>query len=429
MRPNESQGTRILVVDDDPVVRRVLSDTLGRAGYTVVLAGTAAEALRLATDEEPALAILDLVLPDSDGIELLGQLRASWPALPAIIVTAYVEPRSIVEAMRRGAVDYLGKPIDPDVLLSTCRAALARRPAVAAPSDKAPEVAIVGGSADIARVRETLGRLARTRVAGVLITGERGVGKTFLAQALHASSHRRQAPCLTYAGGEAFAPAVALFGLPGVAASGLLAAAQGGTVILDDVDRLDRDVQAALLDWIERYRTAAPLVIGLTRAPDAQGPLVAWLGRARIDVPPLRDRTGDVLPLARAFLTEAGLRLARHFTRFTTDAEHRLVAHAWPGNARELKDVIDRVAASVAGGAVRQDQISLAGPDPAPIWAPTGEPRPLREIEDAYIDHVIALSRGNKTRAAQLLGIARETLRSRMLARSESGQVSGGRTA
>ncbi|MBI4594645.1 MAG: sigma 54-interacting transcriptional regulator, partial [Candidatus Rokubacteria bacterium] len=243
------------------------------------------------------------------------------------------------------------------------------------------------------------------------------------------SSHRRQAPCLTYAGGEAFAPAVALFGLPGVAASGLLAAAQGGTVVLDDVDCLDRDVQAALLDWIERHRTAAPLVIGLTRAPDAQGPLVAWLGRARIDVPPLRDRTGDVLPLARAFLTEAGLRLARHFTRFTTDAEHRLVAHAWPGNARELKDVIDRVAASVAGGAVRQDQISLAGPDPAPIWAPTGEPRPLREIEDAYIDHVIALSRGNKTRAAQLLGIARETLRSRMLARSESGQVSGGRTA
>src|SRR6266481_4035266 len=127
MRTSESQSPRILVVDDDAVVRRMASDTLGRAGYAVVQACSTTEALRVAADEEPALAIVDLVLPDGDGIELLGQLRASWPTLPALVVAACVELRSIVEAMRRGAHDYLSKLLDPDVLLSACRAALARR--------------------------------------------------------------------------------------------------------------------------------------------------------------------------------------------------------------------------------------------------------------------------------------------------------------
>jgi DNA-binding NtrC family response regulator len=427
MRPTDTTGARILVVDDDPVVRRHLTDTLGRAAYTVVAAGTAAEALRLAADAEPALAILDLVLPDGDGIELLGQLRASWPALPAIIVTAYVEPRSIVEAMRRGALDYLGKPLDADVLLSTCRAALARRPAVAAAAaEPAPEVVIVGGSPDIARIRDTIGRLARTRTVGALVSGEAGVGKTFLAHALHTAGHRRQGPCLPYPCAEALAPATALFGGAGTP-SGLLAVGSGGTVILDDVDQLDEGLQTAVVDWMERNRGAAPLLIGTTRLTPGAGPLVAWLGRAHVEVPPLRDRTADILPLAQHFLTAAGGRLGRAFSRCAPDAEHRLIAHHWPGNARELREVMERVAQSVPGGAVRGEHLALLSTEPVAAWLPTGEPRPLREIEDAYIDHVIALARGNKTRAAQLLGIARETLRSRLLARE--AEVSGGRSA
>src|SRR6266581_7865506 len=154
MRTSESQSPRILVVDDDAVVRRMLSDTLGRAGYAVVQACSTTEALRVAADEEPALAIVDLVLPDGDGIELLSQLRASWPTLPALVVAAYVEPRSIVEAMRRGAVDYLPKPLDPDELLSSCRAALARRtPPARATAEHA--VPILGESAATLRLRES----------------------------------------------------------------------------------------------------------------------------------------------------------------------------------------------------------------------------------------------------------------------------------
>ena len=426
MRPNEPQSPRILVVDDDAVVRRMLSDTLGRAGYAVAQACSTAEALRVAADEEPALAIVDLVLPDGDGIELLGQLRAAWPTLPALVVTAYVEPRSIVEAMRRGAHDYLSKPLDPDVLLSACRAALARRPAMKAPV-RPTELPIVGASAETARLRETLSRLARTRAAGVLIVGDAGVGKTWLAGALHAGSHRHHSPCLLLDCGRAFAPAVALFGADGN--GGLLTASAGGTVVLDDVDRLALDVQAALLDWLEKNRGAAPLVIGLTTHADADGPLVAWLGRARVPVPPLSERTGDILPLARHFLAQAGALHGRQFSGFTPDAEHRLLGHAWPGNVRELQGAITRIADGLAGGVVRGEQLALATPGPSPAWMPIGDPRPLKDIEDAYIDHVITLAGGNKTRAAQLLGIARETLRSRMIARNAEHHVSGGRTA
>jgi DNA-binding NtrC family response regulator len=425
MRPNESQGTRILVVDDDAVVRRMLTETLGRAGYVVTAASSTAEALRVVADEEPALAIVDLVLPDGDGIELLGQLRASWPALPALVVTAYVEPRSIVEAMRRGAHDYLGKPLDPDVLLSACRAALARRPAMKAPG-RPTELPIVGGSAETARLRETLNRLARTRAAGVLIVGDAGVGKTWLAGALHAGSHRHHAPCLLLDCGRAFMTAIALFGTGGN--GGLLTATAGGTLILNEVERLERDVQAALLDWLEKNRGAAPLVVGLTTQANADGPLVAWLGRARVPVPPLCERTGDIVPLARHFLARAGVGLGRQFVGFTPEAEHRLLGHGWPGNVRELQETIARVADGISGGAVRGEQLALAASGPAPVWMPVGEPRPLKEIEDAYIDHVITLAGGNKTRAAQLLGIARETLRSRMIARNAESHVSEGRT-
>lgn len=425
MRTSTTQGPRILIVDDDPVARRTLGDTLTRAGFQIMLATTAAEALRLAGDEEPALAILDLVLPDGDGIELLGSLRATWPALPAIIVTAYVEPRSVVEAMRRGALDYLGKPIDPDVLLSVCRSALARRPAPTAAAGRAAELPIVGVSAELVRIREALGRLARTRPAGVLIAGPAGSGKTWLAQAFHGASPRAQAPCIPYRCAEAYAPMTALLGTPGVAGSGLVAATQGGTLILDDVDRLDHEVQGALLEYADRQRSAgAPLLVGLIEAGHADGPLCAWLSRVRLDVPPLADRTADIIPLARHFLAEAARRLGKALTGFTSDAEHRLLAHSWPGNVRELRDSVERAAMTAVSGVIRPELLVVhSGSGSPPLWAPAGPPRPLREIEDAYIDHVIALSGGNKTRAAQLLGIARETLRTRMLSRG--GAVSG----
>jgi DNA-binding NtrC family response regulator len=381
-------------------------------------AATVAEARRFAENEEPGLAVIDLVVPDGDGITLLGQLRAAWPAMPAIILTGYVEPRSIVEAMRRGAVDYLTKPVDPDVFLSTCRTALARRqrPSVATRAEPLP---ILGQSAPTARVRDAVQRLARSRPAGVLIAGEDGVGKTWIAKALHAGSARRTAPCLAYACADGYQPAVDLFGVAGTTASGLLAGAHGGSVILDDVDALSSDVQLQFLALSEGAPPGAPLLIGLTRGANATGPLLGWLGRAIIEIAPLRDRTTDVLPLAGHFLTERGAALGRRFDGFTRLAEQHLLRHPWPGNVHELREVVRRAATLAAGGSVQPEHLQLGGQAAAlPPWAATGDPRPLREIEEAYIDHVLAVTRGNKTRAARLLGVARETLRTRMRSRA-----------
>jgi DNA-binding NtrC family response regulator len=418
MGPNATQSSLVLVVDDDSAARRSLQELLNRAGYAAVGAATAADARRFAESEEPALAVIDLVLLDGDGVTLLGDLRALWPAMPAIIVTGYMEARSIVEAMRRGAIDYLSKPVDPEVFLSACRGALARRMAPA-PAVRQEPVPIVGDSAATARVRESVQRLAGSRPSGLLITGADGVGKTWIAQALHAASARRSAPCLLYPCAIAYQPAVGLLGIPGSTAGGLLAATQGGTVILDDVERLDADVQLQVLQWIEDSGPGAPLVVGLSADRGAQSPLLAWLGRATIAVLPLCDRTSDILPLARHFLAQAAASPGRSLEGFSRSAEHQLLAHTWPGNVRELEDTVRRAARACPAGPVQPAHLQMPlAPTGVPAWAPTGDPRPLREIEEAYIDHVLAVAGGNKTRAARLLGVARETLRTRMLMRN-----------
>jgi DNA-binding NtrC family response regulator len=408
---------RILVVDDDPATRQSLRDLLGLAGYATAGAATSTEARQLAETEEPALAVLDLVLPDGDGIRLVTDLRAAWPGMPALIVTGYVETRSIVEAMRAGVHDYLTKPVDPDVLLSACRSALARRATPSSATPRSP-LLIVGESTATARIRETVERLGRARPRGILIVGEDGVGKTWLARAVHMASDRRMAPCLLHSCVTADQPDVDLLGVAGNTASGLLAAASGGTLILDEVAQLRVDVQMQLLQRIEESSGGAPLVIGLTRSATS-APLAAWLGRATITMPPLRDRASDVLPLARHFLAASGQALHRTYEGFTSGAEHDLLVYRWPGNVRELREAVGRAAHAAAGARILPEHLPLgmthtAAPTPAEGAAAL---RPLREIEDAYIDHVLASTGGNRSRAARILGVARETLRTRMLMR------------
>jgi two-component system response regulator HydG len=207
--------------------------------------------------------------------------------------------------------------------------------------------------------------------------------------------------------------------MAGNAASGLLVAAGGGTLILDEMPQLGVNVQIQLLQRIEKSPAHAPLVIGLARSTTPT-PLSAWLGRATIAIPPLRDRTSDVLPLARHFLVAVGRTRPRTYEGFTSGAEHALLAHPWPGNVRELKEAVEQAAHQAPGLLIRPDHLPVSLRHAAPLAADVAGAaglRPLREIEDAYIDHVLASTGGNRSRAARILGVARETLRVRMLTR------------
>src|SRR5207245_4870979 len=240
---------RALLVEDDPGVRSTLTELLQHAGFEADAVGSAAEARRRVADQAPDLAVLDLVLPDADGVTLLSDLRTGSPELRAIMVTGHTDPRSIVAAMRGGALDYLSKPVDPEVFMRLCRSAVADTTASFA---SAATEALVGGSPWTVRMKETVERLARSRPTGALVSGEPGVGKTHLARVLHATTGRGAHPCPVYACGDSANPSVDLFGAAASADAGLTTAVQSGTRILDGVEKRDAGLQdrmASLIAW------------------------------------------------------------------------------------------------------------------------------------------------------------------------------------
>jgi two-component system NtrC family response regulator len=406
-----------LLVEDDEGVRTALAELLQRAGFDVEAVGTVVEATHRAAACDPNLAVLDLVLPDGDGITLLNDLRAARPEMPAIMVTGHTDPRSIVAAMRSGALDYLSKPVDPAVFVSLCLST-ANGGAARHPAPRASD-ALVGGSIWTIRMRGTLDRLGTARPAGVLVSGEHGAGKTHIARTLHAGTGRSALPCLLYACTAAAHAVVDLFGAPATAGGGLAHAVQGGTLILDEVDRLDARLQQWLVAWAQERaeaREGTPLLVGLTTADRRDAPLLDWLGCVAISVPPLRERQADIEPLARHFLALSAAVLGRSFDGFTRGGLQRLIGHAWPGNVHDLSLSVAQAARALPGGSLHSEHIVLPdGTGSAPQWVAAGDPRPLREIEDDHIDRVIAHCGGNKTRAAKLLGVSRETLRLRLL--------------
>jgi DNA-binding NtrC family response regulator len=350
---------RALLVEDDPGVRSTLTELLQHAGFEADAVGSAAEARRRVADQAPDLAVLDLVLPDSDGVTLLSDLRTGSPDLRAIMVTGHTDPRSIVAAMRGGALDYLPKPVDPEVFMRLCRSAVADTTASFASS--AGE-ALVGGSAWTVRMKETVERLARSRPTGALVSGESGVGKTHLARVLHAATGRSAHPCLVYACGDSANPSVDLFGAV-TAEGGLTTAVQGGTLIFDDVEKLDARLQERLTNWIASRADAPggmPLVIGLTTGMRRDAPLLDWLGQVALGIPPLRERSTDIEPLARHFLARSAATLGRPFEGFSRGAVHRLVGHVWPGNVRELAQAVAQAAQTMPGGALQADHFLAA---------------------------------------------------------------------
>jgi len=439
---------RILIVDDEPNIRKSLRIALEATKNTVEEAAGAPEALKRFERSRFDLALVDLRLGTDSGFDLLETFTARAPRLPVVIVTAYSSIDNAVDAMRRGAFDYLSKPFTP----AQIRAVLERFERVgclagrlAGPHEQigleVPEVSLERGDSQVESVLEQGRQVAMTDVP-VLIRGESGTGKGVLARAIHLWSRRAAAPFVTVSGPSLNADLLesALFGhargsFTGAIADtgGIVAAAEGGTLFLDEVGDLPLVLQPKLLRFLQERRyervgetLTRPADIRLITASNHDLDAAAASGRFREDLlfrlnvieltlPPLRQRA-DRFELAEHFLTFFTRRIGKTIEGFTTEARQALLLHHWPGNLRELRNVIERAVIFAAGPAVGVNDLPsrIVSTDPRAVPDPSGAIQvglavTLDQLEAEHIRLTLERSRTRED-AARILGIDASTL-------------------
>ena len=468
-----SERARVLVADDEPGIRFVLRETLEEAGHEVSEAASGDEALAALAGGEFEVAFLDLRMPGPSGLDLLDHVKASGSEVAVVIMTAQNSFENAVEAMQRGALDYLAKPFGNEEARALVEKALrgralqrevrALRREVAGRT--APAERLVGRSAALLEAFKTIGRVARSDVP-VLVTGESGTGKELIARALHAASHRSALPFVAV--NAAAIPRELLeselFGHERGALTGAVEAragrfreAAGGTLFLDEIGDMPTELQAKLLRTLQSGEVTA---VGSRRTEKVDVRIVAAthrdldaavaVGRFREDllyrlrvvpihVPPLRERREDVSALVEHFLDRYGESLAGRRPLLSAAALAALTRHAWPGNVRELENAIKRALVLMQGDVLGPDDFDFldATPSsPAPVAEDTGrlEALVVREVEarlttpeaqDLFrellerverplLETVLTHTGGNQLRAAALLGINRNTLRKKL---------------
>jgi DNA-binding NtrC family response regulator len=433
----------ILVVDDEPGIRALCADVLGRAGHAVEAVGSAAGALAAAQRRRFDLILCDINLPDQDGVSLLPRLLAGELPPAVLLITAYPSIDTAVRGMKLGARDYIGKPFSPDELRLVVRRALDEDELRRAHGELTKRLAygpMIGDSPAMQELRATIAKVAPSD-ATVLITGESGTGKELVARALHFAGRRASraftpvncgALVDTLLDSELFGHVRGAFTGASTAKRGLFLEADGGTLFLDEIGELPLELQPKLLralqdGEIKPVGGSTPSrvdvrVIAATnrqlaervRRGEMREDLYYRLAVIAIEVPPLRSRPGDIPLLARHFAEQAALRAERGRPALTDAAIAHLAAQPWPGNVRELENAIERAVILAAGDVL--DVADVAGPrggraQLAGLTTFTGDHVPtLDELERTHILRVLELCEGQKTKAAAMLGINRTTL-------------------
>ncbi|MEX2176797.1 MAG: sigma-54 dependent transcriptional regulator [Pirellulaceae bacterium] len=443
---------RILVVDDNPRARQSMADALAAAGHDVVASASAIEGLKLTDKQDFEVVITDLQMPGMDGLAFIRALSERGCEAQIVMVTAFASVASAVEAMRYGAFDYIEKPFDVEQLEQLVARALrhgekvGRRSSISA-SPPVWEALMVGNSAALQLLKRRIAQAAPTDET-VLISGESGTGKELVARCLHAAS-RRGPRALVSLNCPALSPQLMeseLFGHERGAFTsadaprvGRFELAEGGTILLDEITEIDPGLQAKLLRVLQERtyervgssesRRADVRVVATTnrdlRAEVAAGrfrqDLYYRLNVVPIEVPPLRQRTGDVPLLVEHFLAAAAERLARPCCELSADALDLLANYHWPGNVRELENLVTRASVLGQGRVLPADELRMWLLDPthtgleqteSPAAITAG--MKLEDMERRLIEATLDHFDGHRAKAAQAMGIGIRTLSNKL---------------
>lgn len=436
----------VLVVESDPTLREVLSETLKLAGFPVASAADGKQALGLLDEVEVGMVVSDAQTQPMDGQELLQKIKTSFPRIPVLLMSACGNIEKAVTSMRGGAVDYLAKPFAPELLLSKVRQSIVQ-PA-------AGEQLVVAEDLRTRELLELAQRVARSE-ATVMIGGDSGTGKEVFARFIHRQSPRSEAPFVAIncaAIPENMLEAV-LFGYEKGAytgahqsAPGKFEQAQGGTLLLDEISEMSLGLQAKLLRVLQEReverlggRKVIPLDVRVLATTNRKLREEVAAGRFREDLyyrlnvfplflPPLRERARDILPLARFLLRRHCAVQGIPEPVLSPPSEQRLVGHAWPGNVRELDNVMHRALILCNGDQITPEELcfemdqELSGPATDAKAHPAGAlSDDLRSVEEQMILDALREDNGSRKNAAQRLGISQRTLRYKIAKLRDAG--------
>lgn len=440
---SRTKKERILLVDDSPSTLEVLERNLASQGFSILTAGNVAQAIQILDANAVDLVITDLRMPGASGVDLVRHIRENFKETEVMIITGYPTVQSAVAAVKTGAEDYLAKPFTDEELFSSVRRILKtlrrKKAGSRPPLQKMPAAyGLLGESPAIVRVGNMIAKAAMTP-ATVLITGESGTGKELVSRAIHYTSRRASAPFVPVNCGaipeeliesELFGHIKGAFTSATETRAGFFQTADGGTIFLDEVSEMSLATQVKLLRVLQdkeicmvgssRPRKVDVRIVastnkdllGLVRKGAFREDLFFRVNVITIDLPPLRERGNDIQLLIGHFSKKFADEMAKKAPVFSPRALQALQDYHWPGNVRELENVIQRMI-------VLMDDDVVDVPDLPPLMRFSASRegdlgRTLAEVEAGYIRNVLASVDGNRTRASEVLGIDRKTLRKKL---------------